>query len=103
LSFEQQKEYGLSERIWNRVQNLILDEADRLFDGDFVEQTDSFLDLLSGECQTRGLHKAMFSATVPSSVEEMARSVMAVDTVRVTVGLKWGYTGFIRVPAEAED
>jgi ATP-dependent RNA helicase DDX52/ROK1 len=72
----------------DRVQNLVLDEADRLFDDDFLEQTDALLDVVSGEGQARSLRKAMFSATVPSSVEEMARSVMAVDTVRVTVGLK---------------
>jgi ATP-dependent RNA helicase DDX52/ROK1 len=73
----------------HRVRNVVLDEADRLFDDDFLEQTDALLDALRGDGDARSLRKAMFSATVPSSVEETARSVMAVDTVRVTVGLKY--------------
>lgn len=66
-----------------KVKYLIFDEADKLFDKTFVEQTD---DIISS-CTNPQLRKAMFSATLPSSVEELASSIM-MDSVRVIIGQK---------------
>lgn len=65
------------------VKHLIFDEADKLFDKTFVEQTD---DILSS-CSNPKLRKSMFSATIPSNVEEIAHSIM-MDPVRVIIGHK---------------
>ncbi|KAK6455490.1 ATP-dependent RNA helicase ROK1 [Scheffersomyces xylosifermentans] len=67
----------------SRVEQLVIDEADKLFDQGFVEQTD---DILSN-CSSPHLRKSMFSATIPSGVEEMAQSIMK-DPIRVIVGHK---------------
>ncbi|CCK69975.1 RNA-dependent ATPase ROK1 KNAG_0D02250 [Huiozyma naganishii CBS 8797] len=67
----------------SRVKHLIFDEADKLFDKTFVEQTD---DILSS-CTDPSLRKAMFSATIPSGVEEIAHTIM-MDPVRVIIGHK---------------
>lgn len=69
----------------SNVRHLIFDEADKLFDKTFVEQTD---DILSA-CNDPRLRKSMFSATIPSNVEEIAQSVMT-DPVRVIIGHKEG-------------
>jgi ATP-dependent RNA helicase DDX52/ROK1 len=53
----------------------------------FVEQTDEIL----AACTHPELRKGMFSATMPSSVEEMAKSVMSgggIGAIRVIVGHK---------------
>ena len=65
------------------VKHIIFDEADKLFDKTFVEQTD---DILSS-CNNPKLRKSMFSATIPSNVEEIANSIM-MDPVRVIIGHK---------------
>lgn len=65
------------------VEELVIDEADKLFDQGFVEQTD---DILSN-CRHPKLRTSMFSATIPSGVEEMANSIMK-DPVRVIIGHK---------------
>jgi ATP-dependent RNA helicase DDX52/ROK1 len=65
------------------VEHLIFDEADKLFDKNFVEQTD---DILS-KCTNVKLRRSMFSATIPSSVEELANSIM-IHPVRVIIGHK---------------
>ncbi|CCD23276.1 RNA-dependent ATPase ROK1 NDAI_0B02410 [Naumovozyma dairenensis CBS 421] len=67
----------------SKVKHLIFDEADKLFDKTFVEQTD---DILSS-CTDNSLRKAMFSATIPSNVEEIANSIM-LDPIRVIIGHK---------------
>lgn len=67
----------------SKVEQLIIDEADKLFDQGFVEQTD---DILSN-CTNVKLRKSMFSATIPSGVEEMANSIMN-DPIRVIIGHK---------------
>lgn len=69
----------------SQVQYLVLDEADKLFEQGFLNQTD---DILSA-CTNPRLQKALFSATIPSGVEEMANSIMF-SPVRVIVGLKEG-------------
>lgn len=65
------------------VEQLVFDEADKLFDADFSEQSDDLLSL----CTNVKLRKSIFSATIPSSVEEMAQSIMN-DPVRVIIGHK---------------
>lgn len=67
----------------SKVEQLIIDEADKLFDQGFVEQTDDIL--LS--CSNPVIRKSMFSATIPSGVEEMAHSIMK-DPIRVIIGHK---------------
>lgn len=65
------------------VKHIIFDEADKLFDKTFVEQTD---DILSS-CSNPKLRKSMFSATIPSNVEEIAHNIM-MDPVRIIIGHK---------------
>lgn len=72
------------------VQSLILDEADKLFELGFLEQTDEII----AACKHPRLRKAMFSATIPSGVEELAKSVMGSDVVRVIIGQRWVLVSF---------
>ncbi|KAL3232982.1 ATP-dependent RNA helicase ROK1 [Nakaseomyces bracarensis] len=67
----------------SKVKHIIFDEADKLFDKTFIEQTDNIL----SACTDPSLRKSMFSATIPSSVEETANSIMN-DQVRVIIGHK---------------
>ncbi|KAI5970852.1 ROK1 [Candida margitis] len=67
----------------SKVEQLIIDEADKLFDQGFAEQTDEILNHLTNI----KIRKSMFSATIPSGVEEMAHSIMK-DPVRVIIGHK---------------
>lgn len=60
----------------------MLDEADRLFELGFISQTDEII----AACNNPSLRKAMFSATIPSGVEELAQSVMGSDMIRVIIG-----------------
>ncbi|WFD25596.1 RNA helicase [Malassezia nana] len=65
------------------VEQLVLDEADRLLEDGFLAQTDEIL----AACTHPNLRKALFSATLPASVEELAKTFM-VDECRVLVGAK---------------
>ncbi|KAG5420734.1 ROK1 [Candida metapsilosis] len=67
----------------SKVEQLIIDEADKLFDHGFAEQTDEILNHLTNV----KIRKSMFSATIPSGVEEMAHSIMK-DPIRVIIGHK---------------
>ncbi|CAK9436883.1 uncharacterized protein LODBEIA_P14050 [Lodderomyces beijingensis] len=67
----------------SKVEHLVIDEADKLFDHGFSEQTDEILT----HCTNSKLQKSMFSATIPSGVEEMAHSIMK-DPIRVIIGHK---------------
>lgn len=69
----------------SNVRHIVFDEADKLFDKTFVEQTDEIL----SACSDPRLRKSMFSATIPSNVEEIAQSIMT-DPVRVIIGHKEG-------------
>lgn len=69
------------------MRHLILDEADRLLEEGFLEQTDAIL----AACSHRSLRKALFSATLPAGVEEMAKT-FTLDSVRVIMGTKDGAT-----------
>ncbi|KAH7676911.1 RNA helicase protein [Dioscorea alata] len=66
-----------------RVEYLVLDESDKLFELGFVEQIDSVVKA----CSNPSIIRSLFSATLPDSVEELARSIMH-DAVRVIVGRK---------------
>ncbi|KAN0063864.1 RNA-dependent ATPase rok1 [Thecaphora frezii] len=78
----EQQEFDLA-----NVRHLVLDEADRLLDDGFLEQTDAIL----AACSHPQLRKALFSATLPAGVEEMAKTFM-LDECRVIVGQKDGAT-----------
>lgn len=67
----------------SKVDQLVIDEADKLFDHGFAEQTDEILNHLTNT----KIRKSMFSATIPSGVEEMAHSIMK-DPIRVIIGHK---------------
>ncbi|KAM0954249.1 putative RNA helicase [Dioscorea sansibarensis] len=67
----------------SRVEYLVLDESDKLFELGFVEQIDSIVKA----CSNPSIIHTLFSATLPDSVEELARSIMH-DAVRVIVGRK---------------
>jgi len=64
-----------------KVLYLVLDEADKLFEMGFVEQIDAVV----AACDNENITRALFSATLPEKVEELARSVMA-RPIRLTVG-----------------
>ncbi|KAJ2158844.1 RNA-dependent ATPase rok1 [Coemansia sp. RSA 552] len=65
----------------SHVRTLVLDEADSLLEKGFLEQVDEIL----AACTSASLQISLFSATVPSGVEQMARTIMK-DPVRVIVG-----------------
>jgi ATP-dependent RNA helicase DDX52/ROK1 len=65
------------------VEMLILDEADRLFESDFVEQADGVF----AACTNPNLQRAMFSATIGDRAERLARAIMF-NPVRVIVGAR---------------
>jgi ATP-dependent RNA helicase DDX52/ROK1 len=63
------------------VEWLVLDEADQLFENGFDQQVD---EIISASTK-RNRRIALFSATMPQRVEELARSVLQ-DPIRVRVG-----------------
>ncbi|CAK7340023.1 unnamed protein product [Dovyalis caffra] len=67
----------------SRVEYLVLDESDKLFEHSLLEQTDSVVKA----CCNPSIIRSLFSATLPDFVEEVARTVMH-DAVRVIVGDK---------------
>ncbi|KAJ2070173.1 RNA-dependent ATPase rok1, partial [Coemansia sp. S142-1] len=67
----------------SRVRNLVLDEADSLMEKGFLEQVDEIL----AACSSPNLQISLFSATMPSSVEEMAKTIMK-NPIRIIVGSK---------------
>lgn len=62
------------------VQTLILDEADKLFEMGFLEQLDEIVSACGDAAQ-----RAMFSATMPQQIEELAQTVLR-DQVEIIVG-----------------
>ncbi|KAL5701652.1 RNA helicase [Ranunculus cassubicifolius] len=67
----------------SRVEYLVLDESDKLFELGFVKQIDSVVEA----CSNPSIVRSLFSATLPDSIEELARTIMH-DAVRVIVGRK---------------
>lgn len=69
---------------FKELKYLILDEADKLFEKNFIEQIDLIArKLLKGDTVT----KAMFSATLQENLEQTMHSLMT-NPLRVVVGKK---------------
>ncbi|EGF83188.1 hypothetical protein BATDEDRAFT_29188 [Batrachochytrium dendrobatidis JAM81] len=69
------------------VRHLVLDEADKLLELGFLEQVDEIF----AACSSTTLQKSLFSATMPSGIEQLARTIMK-DPIRIIVGCKEGAT-----------
>jgi len=65
------------------VQHLVLDEADKLLELGFLEQMDEIF----AACTNTNIQKSLFSATIPSGVETLAKTVMK-DPIRIVIGAK---------------
>ncbi|KAI9091816.1 putative ROK1-ATP-dependent RNA helicase [Phlyctochytrium arcticum] len=71
-----------------RVKHLVLDEADKLLELGFLDQIDEILAACpEPENGKTGVNRALFSATISSGVESMAKTFMR-DPVRVVIGQK---------------
>ncbi|CAG8497036.1 9977_t:CDS:10, partial [Scutellospora calospora] len=73
------------------VHHLVLDEADKLLELGFLEQTDEIF----AACSNIKLQKYLFSATLPSGVESLANNFMK-DPIRIVVGLRNAATETIK-------
>lgn len=67
----------------SRVEFLVLDESDKLFELGLVKQVDSVVKA----CSNPSIVRSLFSATLPDTVEELARTIMH-DAVRIIIGRK---------------
>ncbi|EMR10575.1 hypothetical protein PNEG_01280 [Pneumocystis murina B123] len=67
---------------YENVRHLIFDEGDRLFDHEFIEQTNKLITYFSSN-----VRKSLFSATIPSSVENSLNTIMN-HPIRLIVGKK---------------
>ena len=61
-----------------------MDEADKLLELGFLEQMDDIL----ASCTSSHIQKSLFSATISSGVEELAKSFMK-DPIRIVIGQKY--------------
>ncbi|KAI8929442.1 P-loop containing nucleoside triphosphate hydrolase protein [Entophlyctis helioformis] len=71
----------------DNVRHLVLDEADKLLELGFLEQVDGIF----ASCTSTSLQKSLFSATIPSGVEQLAKTFMK-DPIRIVIGTKNGAT-----------
>ncbi|KAI0761689.1 P-loop containing nucleoside triphosphate hydrolase protein [Trametes elegans] len=67
----------------DNVKHLVLDEADRMLDAEFLEQVQEVI----AACTHSDVQKAVFSATLPANAEKVALSMLR-NPIRVVVGLK---------------
>ncbi|KAH9850665.1 P-loop containing nucleoside triphosphate hydrolase protein [Lenzites betulinus] len=67
----------------NNVRHVVLDEADRMLDTEFLEQVEEVI----AACTHSDVQKAVFSATLPANAEKVAMSMLR-NPIRVVVGLK---------------
>ncbi|OMO72574.1 hypothetical protein CCACVL1_17718 [Corchorus capsularis] len=67
----------------SRVEYLVLDESDKLFELGLLKQIDSVVEA----CSNPSIVRSLFSATLPDFVEELARTKMH-DAVRIIIGRK---------------
>ena len=65
------------------MRHLILDEADRMLDSEFLDQIEEIFTA----CSHPDVQKAVFSATLPANAEKVAFDALR-DPIRVVVGLK---------------
>lgn len=65
------------------MRHLVLDEADKLLELGFLEQTDEII----AACSGTHVRKSLFSATFFSKVQELAKTVLK-DPIRVVIGHK---------------
>ena len=68
---------------YGSVRFLVLDEADRLLDTEFHQQTREILNA----CSHTHAQKAVFSATLPAGSEKVAMGALR-NPIRLIVGLK---------------
>ncbi|KAI9478770.1 MAG: P-loop containing nucleoside triphosphate hydrolase protein [Benjaminiella poitrasii] len=73
------------------VKHLVLDEADKLLERGFLEQTDEIF----AACSSTTIQKCMFSATFSSHVEDLANSVMR-NPIRIVIGARNAATETIK-------
>lgn len=66
-----------------RVEYLVLDESDKLFEPGMFKQIDAIIKA----CTNPSIVRSLFSATLPDFIEDKARELMH-DAVRVIVGRK---------------
>ncbi|OJA11435.1 hypothetical protein AZE42_04586 [Rhizopogon vesiculosus] len=67
----------------NNVQHLVLDEADRMLDSEFLSQVQEVI----AACTHPDIQKAVFSATLPAGAEKLAMGILR-NPIRIIVGLK---------------
>ncbi|KAI4519862.1 P-loop containing nucleoside triphosphate hydrolase protein [Schizophyllum commune Tattone D] len=65
------------------VRHLILDEADRMLDPEFLPQVEEII----ASCTHPDVQKAVFSATLPAGAEKIAMDMLR-NPIRIVVGLK---------------
>ena len=65
---------------------LVLDEADRLMEGNLLDQLDQILSRIG----TRPKRIILLSATIPTGVEQLARTFLSENTARIEVGKPFG-------------
>lgn len=65
------------------VRHLVLDEADRMLDTEFLSQVQEVV----AACSHPEVQKAVYSATLPANAEKVAMGLLK-NPVRIVVGLK---------------